>query len=66
MIDDIVYKHISKFSEKIVIFFLFVYYPSSGENYTWSLSYDFTPSLIDKELSLSSSIKLIVLQNINK
>ena len=63
MIDDIIYKHISKFSEKTVIFFPFVYYPSSDENNIRSyqksleafnksldLDNDFIPYLLGKEL----------------
>ena len=64
MIDDIIYKHISKFSEKIVIFFPFVYYPSSDDwenirkfledfNKSLDLDNDFIPSLLGKELLLS-------------
>ena len=64
MINYIIYKHISKFSEKIVIFFPFIYYPTSDdwenirkslEAFTKSLDLDndFIPSLLGKELSLS-------------
>ena len=64
MIDDIIYKHIFKVSEKIVIFFPFVYYPSSDDwenirksledfNKSLDLDNDFIPSLLGKELSLS-------------
>ena len=39
LIDDTIYKHRSKFSEKVIIFFLFVYYSPSDENYIRSLSH---------------------------
>ena len=61
MIDDIIYKHISKFSEKIVIFFPFIYYSTSDdwenirkslEAFNKSLDLD---NLLGKELSLLSN-----------
>ena len=67
MINYIIYKqHISKFSEKIVIFFPFIYYPTSDDwenirkslealNKSLDLDNDFIPSLLGKELSLSSN-----------
>ena len=58
--------NIYRFSEKIVIFFPFVYYPSSDDwenirksledfNKSLDLDNDFIPSLLGKELSLSSN-----------
>ena len=66
MINYIIYKYISKFSEKIVIFFPFIYYPTSDDwenirksleafNKSLDLDNDFIPSLLGKELSLSSN-----------
>ena len=58
MTDDIIYKHISKFSEKIVILFPFIYYQTSDDrenirksleafNKSLDLDTDFIPSLLN-------------------